>query len=64
MPPALPLNLRRPFLVIAAAVLALFSVLAFARLSAQNEVRALWVVRTTLGSTTAIATMVNAARAS
>src|SRR5476649_743901 len=48
--------LRRAILTIAA------SLLLFSQPHAQDEVRALWVVRTTLTSPSAIATMVTAAR--
>jgi uncharacterized lipoprotein YddW (UPF0748 family) len=64
MPSALHLSLRRTLIALAAALLALFSTSASAPLSAQDEVRALWVVRTTLTSPAAIASMVNAAKAS
>jgi uncharacterized lipoprotein YddW (UPF0748 family) len=55
---------RRCAIVVAAAVLLIFPS-SFASLGAQpDEVRALWVVRTTLTSPSAIATMVKAAKAS
>jgi uncharacterized lipoprotein YddW (UPF0748 family) len=46
----------------AAAVIAAMLVLALSPLRAQDEVRALWVVRTTLSSPSAIATMVASAK--
>jgi uncharacterized lipoprotein YddW (UPF0748 family) len=64
MPPALPRAARRLPIVFAFAALACFSTFATVQLAAQDEVRALWVVRTTLTSPTAILTMVNAAKAS
>ncbi len=53
---------RRASLVVAAAAVVLASPLL--RVQAQSEVRALWVVRTSLASPASIATMVDAARAS
>src|SRR3954468_10593298 len=59
---AVPRN-RRLTLAASAVLLLLFQTPATVKLHAQSEVRALWVVRTTLTSPAAIATMVDAAKA-
>src|SRR5438128_11290673 len=58
---AIPCN-RRLTVAAGAVLLLLFQTPAAVQLHAQSEVRALWVVRTTLTSPAAIATMVDAAK--
>ena len=63
--PACTTRVRRPTTaVFAAAVLAVLVAVSSAPLHADDEVRALWVVRTSLTSPASIQTMVNAAKAS